>query len=120
MRFIIVLSTIVAAAVAAAVTTSSNASCPTDYTSYASIPHAPYSSGKYKIPSMRPPTSCRTFIAPAVESKIAQMKKAIGDPDLYQLFENTWPNTLDTTVKWIGNASHDSTEELAFVITGDM
>ncbi|KAG9004221.1 hypothetical protein FRB94_002577 [Tulasnella sp. JGI-2019a] len=44
---------------------------------------------------------------------IAKMKKIIKDPDLARLFENTYPNTLDTTVKYF-----DDSKTSAFIITG--
>ena len=31
---------------------------------------------------------------------ITDMKSRLKDPDLARLFENTFPNTLDTTVKY--------------------
>lgn len=96
-----------------------NVTCPTDYTAYASVGHAPYSTGKYHLPYQRPPPECRTFVSEAVEDTIQQMKTVIADPDLYRLFENSYPNTLDTTVKWKGKVE-DSDEELTFIITGDM
>ncbi|KAL1988721.1 hypothetical protein VTN96DRAFT_8421 [Rasamsonia emersonii] len=68
---------------------------------------------------MRPPPECRTFVSPEVEQTIARMKRTIADPDLFRLFENSWPNTLDTTIKWRGHAE-GSDEELCFVITGDI
>ena len=52
-----------------------------------------------KVPYNRPPPANRTFHSPFVEEVIIKMKKAIKDPDLGQLFENVFPNTLDTTVK---------------------
>ncbi|THH33784.1 hypothetical protein EUX98_g420 [Antrodiella citrinella] len=43
------------------------------------------------------------------------MKQRLKDPDLARLFENTFPNTLDTTVKYF-----NAIENLAFIITGDI
>ncbi|KAG8425611.1 hypothetical protein J3458_002293 [Metarhizium acridum] len=74
------------------------ASCP-DYTDYSQKPHAPYSQGPLKLPFMRPNEECRTFMSPAVEKVIRDMKARIRDADLARLFENTFPSTLDTTVK---------------------
>lgn len=41
------------------------------------------------------------------------MKARLKNPDLARLFENTFPSTLDTTVKYF-----DPTANLAFIITG--
>ncbi|KAF8592528.1 glycoside hydrolase family 125 protein [Ramaria rubella] len=86
--------------------------CP-DFTTYSESPQGNPSAGPLKLPFMRPSTECRTFTSPAVEKVITDMKARIKDPDLARLFENTFPNTLDTTVKYF-NASNN----LAFIITG--
>lgn len=84
----------------------------------------PESTGKRKFPSVRPPPECRTFPVPAVEAYITKMEDKITDPDLYRLFQNSFPNTLDTMVKWHGYAhdadGNETTEELSYVITGDI
>ena len=49
-----------------------------------------------------------------------KLKSVIKDPDLFQLFQNAFPNTLDTTVKWRGMAQNDTTEDVAFLVTGDI
>jgi len=69
-----------------------------------------------ELPNKRPPFSERNFTSPAVEATITKMKKVIKDPQLAWLFENCFPNTLDTTVffKMI-NGRPDT-----FVITGDI
>lgn len=92
--------------------------CP-DYANYASAQHGPFSSGRYKLSYQRPDPSCRTFNSSAMESTVARLKKKIADPDLSRLFENSFPNTLDTAIKWRGYAA-GTDEELTFVITGDM
>ncbi|KAF1731577.1 Meiotically up-regulated protein [Beauveria bassiana] len=88
------------------------AGCP-DYNTYAKQPHAPYSNGSLKLPYMRPSDECRTFKSPAVEKVIEDMKARLENPDLARLFENTFPSTLDTTVKYF-----DPSANLAFIITG--
>ena len=95
------------------------AACP-DYSDYSQQYHAPFSSGRYNLSSMRPEPSCRTFSSSIVEDTIASMQSVIKDPDLYRLFQNSFPNSLDTAVKWKGFAANNSEEELTFLITGDI
>ncbi|KAL0949606.1 hypothetical protein HGRIS_009652 [Hohenbuehelia grisea] len=94
--------------------TASHAQCPS-YTTYSQTPHDPRSSGPLALPYMRPDPACRTFNSTAVEKVIEDLKARLKDPDLARLFENTFPNTLDTTVKYF-----NTTENLAFIITGDI
>lgn len=66
--------------------------------------------------SKRPPLSARKFTSPAVEERIAEVKQAIANPELAWMFENCFPNTLDTTVDFeIIDGKPDT-----FVITGDI
>ncbi|KAK0731467.1 hypothetical protein B0H67DRAFT_529297 [Lasiosphaeris hirsuta] len=89
----------------------------------------PLSQGKRKFPYLRPPPECRTFKLPALEDVLTRMKDIVVDPDLFRLFENSYPNTLDTMVKWRGYANitdketgetEVTDEELTYVITGDI
>jgi meiotically up-regulated gene 157 (Mug157) protein len=89
----------------------------------------PLSEGRRKFPYVRPPPKCRKFRLPALEDLIERLKKVIRDPDLFRLFENSYPNTLDTMVKWRGYATKKdemtgeetaTDEELTYVITGDI
>lgn len=68
----------------------------------------PLSEGKRQFPYVRPPPHCRTFELPALEKFIERMKTVIKDPDLFRLFENSYPNTLDTMIKWHGYARNSS------------
>jgi meiotically up-regulated gene 157 (Mug157) protein len=66
--------------------------------------------------SRRPPPGKRKFTSPAVEQLILQTKAKIGDPELAWLFENCFPNTLDTTTE-VGTLDGRAD---TFVITGDI
>ena len=66
--------------------------------------------------SKRPAVSERKFMSKAVNQKIAEVKKKIGDPELAWLFENCFPNTLDTTVDFEMIDGKPDT----YVITGDI
>lgn len=68
----------------------------------------PLSAGKRQFPYVRPPSKCRTFELPALENFIERMRTVIKDPDLFRLFENSYPNTLDTMIKWHGYARNHS------------
>ena len=61
----------------------------------------------------RPETSKRLFVSQAVEQQIAHIKQLLTNARLAWMFENCFPNTLDTTVHFDGK---DDT----FVYTGDI
>lgn len=66
--------------------------------------------------SKRPPLAQRNFVSSAVEATIEQTKGKIKDNKLKWMFENCFPNTIDTTVKHsVKNGRLDT-----FVITGDI
>lgn len=66
--------------------------------------------------SNRPEIRSRKFVSEAVEKQIIAVKSRIKDPELAWLFENCYPNTLDTTVfTGTRGGKPDS-----FVITGDI
>ena len=68
------------------------------------------------LSSVRPDPSQRKFSSRAVETKIVEVKRAIADPELAWLFENCFPNTLDTTVTFGMRDGRPDT----LVITGDI
>lgn len=67
--------------------------------------------------SLRPTENERAFISEGVEKEIERVKALITDPKLAWMFENCFPNTLDTTVKFgkDDNGNYDT-----FVVTGDI
>lgn len=66
--------------------------------------------------SARPILAKRTFTSKAVEKTIQTVKKGINNAELAWMFENCFPNTLDTTVDFeFINGKPDS-----FIITGDI
>lgn len=68
------------------------------------------------FPVVRIAESDRKFKSTAVEKTIAEVKRNIGNKELGWLFENCFPNTLDTTVEHTTiNGKPDT-----FVITGDI
>ena len=72
--------------------------------------------GVNSFESKRPPLAQRKFTSQAVESIILKLKNQIADAELAWLFENCFPNTLDTTVDFeITNGKPDT-----YVITGDI
>ena len=69
-----------------------------------------------KYISLRPPVGKRHFVSKAVEATIEQTRPKIKDEKLRWMFENCFPNTLDTTVRYKMKAGRPDT----FVITGDI
>ncbi|BAX82709.1 glycoside hydrolase family 125 protein [Labilibaculum antarcticum] len=66
--------------------------------------------------SKRPVKSDRNFVSTSVDKIIDKIKEQISNPELSWMFENCFPNTLDTTVLY----SEDSGKPDTFVITGDI
>jgi len=66
--------------------------------------------------SGRPPAPDRRFHSPAIERTIAEVRSAVSSPELARIFENCFPNTLDTTVFPGDLNGHPDT----YVITGDI
>ncbi|RIA98025.1 Glycoside Hydrolase Family 125 protein [Glomus cerebriforme] len=70
-----------------------------------------------KFPYARPKEPKRKFVSPIIEKVIENITLNMKDKDLARLFENCWPNTLDTTVAWF-DVSEDYPR--AFIVTGDI
>lgn len=69
-----------------------------------------------EFPIVRPPYEKRKFHSKAVEAAIQEFKSNVKNKELGWLFENCFPNTLDTTVDFeIINNKPDT-----YVITGDI
>lgn len=93
-------------------------------------PSRPLSKGPLALPYQRPSLQCRTFSSPLVEEIIEDVTARMEDKDLARIFENAFPNTLDTTVRWHvdGTQKHfkhkyqDGAWEGAqsFIVTGDI
>ena len=66
--------------------------------------------------SQRPAENKRLFKSTAVESEIKRIKSILTNPKLAWMFENCFPNTLDTTVHYRKTDGKDDT----FVYTGDI
>jgi len=68
------------------------------------------------FPVVRVSPDKRNFSSVTIEDTITRMKVKIKDPELAWLFENCFPNTLDTTVNFKMKGERPDT----FVITGDI
>ena len=66
--------------------------------------------------SQRPELSKRKFVSKSLENTIKKVKKSIADEELAWIFENCFPNTLDTTV----NHYQKNGKPYTYVITGDI
>jgi meiotically up-regulated gene 157 (Mug157) protein len=68
------------------------------------------------FPVVRTPEAKRKFKSASVEAAIAKVKASVGNKEIAWLFENCFPNTLDTTVEFqMINGRPDT-----YVITGDI
>lgn len=74
---------------------------------------------KLTFVSQRPRVEDRLFRSEAVEREIARVKKLLkGNPYLCWMFENCYPNTIDTTVHY--RTDKEDGEDDTFVYTGDI
>lgn len=74
-------------------------------------------SSKEKFQNHRPPMAQRKFVSKAIDTEIEKIKTQIADPEMAWLFENCFPNTLDTTITHHGELKGKAD---TFVITGDI
>lgn len=75
-----------------------------------------FAQGNLRFESNRPPVGERKFTSEAIEAAILRIKKDIPNQELGWLFENCFPNTLDTTVDFETIDGKPDT----YVITGDI
>jgi meiotically up-regulated gene 157 (Mug157) protein len=85
-------------------------------TAAATLPSWAAPAGTAAFTSRRPAPQGRKFHSQAVEIHIAEVKRKISDPELAWLFENCYPNTLDTTVE---AGTFEGKPDTA-IITGDI
>ena len=72
---------------------------------------------KEYAPTNRPAESERLFRSEAVEAEIARIKGVLSNAKLAWMFENCFPNTLDTTVRY---RKDDNGKDDTVVYTGDI
>lgn len=72
--------------------------------------------------NQRPKAEDRLFTSPAIEQVIASMESKLMavNPLLWTMFQNCFPNTLDTTVRYEADQNGNPTGEDTFVVTGDI
>lgn len=75
-----------------------------------------YVFGDTTYPTVRVAEAKRNFSNKSIEKIIATFKKGVKDPELGWLFENCFPNTLDTTVTYQKVNGKPET----YIITGDI
>ena len=62
----------------------------------------------------RPPYDKRTFHSEIIDNYIESLESKFKDKDLYKIFSNCYPNTLDTTI------DYNEEKKETFIITGDI
>ena len=77
---------------------------------------SPMNTSQTEFPVVRVAPEKRHFQSPAIEAAISEFQKNVADPKLDWLFNNAFPNTLDTTVTTETKDGRPST----YVITGDI
>src|SRR5262249_5065825 len=77
---------------------------------------APRAGAARPLVSARPAPPDRKFRSEAVEAALVEPTRSIAAPELAWLFENCFPNTLDTTVHYTTVDGRPDT----FVVTGDI
>ena len=75
-----------------------------------------FAAANESFPVVRVPPAKRKFTSKAIEDAILRFKKNVKQPELAWLFENCFPNTLDTTVEFEMLNNRPDT----YVITGDI
>ncbi len=80
------------------------------------LPRAGFANHYNEFPVVRVAPADRKFSSPAVEAVITEIKKHVRNPEIGWLFENCFPNTLDTTVDFEMIDGKPDT----YVITGDI
>lgn len=68
-------------------------------------------------PSQRPALEKRLFVSDAIEQKIKEISRLLTNAQLRWMFENCFPNTVDTTVRYY---STEDGEDDTLVYTGDI
>ena len=80
------------------------------------VTDSPMISNNTEFPVVRVAPDKRHFQSPAIEAAISEFQNHVADPKLDWLFNNCFPNTLDTTVTTETENGRPST----YVITGDI
>lgn len=88
--------------------------CP-GYTEYSQEQHAPLSLGPLQLSYARPLVHCRRFNSSSIESTVKDVSRSLQNPDVARLFENCFPNTLDTAISWY---TEDDKDEKIYSVSG--